>query len=272
MALQGLFVGHQPVLVSLALAHVAQEADEELGATLLSLANREIQRKGASVLSAPDHRPANADDPPLACLAIMSQIAIVSFMIGRRHQDLDVLAEHLPCGKAEHRFASRVEHANRAQGIDDNHAVDRGFDDRAMLCFAIAQLLLDPRTLGDVANHRDENLSLLKLKCADREFHGKLGVVLAQTRERPGRAGRLAAFAGPTRGGMSFESLSKRFDDEDLGVPADDFAALVAEHPLAGLVEQQDPVVVVDQDDAIDDGVGDGPQRRTAIALEYSYL
>src|SRR5579863_8366476 len=70
------------------------EIADEAGKTALSicpqLADRQMHRKGRTVLALPGHHPADADDAPLAGALIALHIAVVTAEIRLRHQSVDV--------------------------------------------------------------------------------------------------------------------------------------------------------------------------------------
>jgi hypothetical protein len=72
---------------------------------------------------------------------------IVLILARRRHQHFDILAGNLRRTIAEQSFARRVEHRNRAGGIDQDYATDRCIDYGAQPVFTITEmwqrLLLD---------------------------------------------------------------------------------------------------------------------------------
>ena len=85
----------QPRLGLLPLGQVADEAGEEALVARAHLADRKLHREGRAVLALADHDAADADDAPLAGRQVAREIAVVALAVGRRHQHLDVLADHL---------------------------------------------------------------------------------------------------------------------------------------------------------------------------------
>ena len=59
-----------------------------------------------------------------------AEIRVVFLVIRRRHQHLDVAADHLGLGIAEQPLGAAIERLDRARGIDHDDAVDRSIDDR----------------------------------------------------------------------------------------------------------------------------------------------
>ena len=59
------------------------------------LADRQMQRKGGPVLSPAGHLASDADDFRHARGEVVGHVPIVLFVVRRRHQQVDVLADHL---------------------------------------------------------------------------------------------------------------------------------------------------------------------------------
>ena len=80
---------------------------------------------------------------------------------------------------AEQLFAGRVEHQIGAGGVDQDHAVDHGIDDRVQPRRAFAQGLFSAFALGQVADDADEERSPGLVRLADRKLHREGRSVLA---------------------------------------------------------------------------------------------
>src|SRR3974390_1768360 len=88
---------------------VADEASEKTLLCGLHLADAELERKGRAILALADHHAADADDAPLAGCLVAIEIGVVTFAIWRRHQNLDVLAEHFGGVITEQTLGCRAE-------------------------------------------------------------------------------------------------------------------------------------------------------------------
>ncbi len=60
------------------------------------------------------------------------------FAIGRGHEHLDVVADHLLSAVAEQTFAGRIEHEDGAGGVDQDYPVDGSIHNRVQLRFFAA--------------------------------------------------------------------------------------------------------------------------------------
>jgi hypothetical protein len=67
----------------------------------------------------------------LARHPVAGEIGIMLFMIRRRHEHLDVLAQDLFGRVSEKALTGRVVDVNRAFHVDDDDAVDSGRDQRS---------------------------------------------------------------------------------------------------------------------------------------------
>ena len=85
----------QPRFGFLPLGQIANEASKETAVAHMHFADRELHRESRAVAALADHDAADADDSPLAGPQIATQIAVVIFAIGRRHQELDVFSDHV---------------------------------------------------------------------------------------------------------------------------------------------------------------------------------
>src|SRR5436305_1611453 len=85
----------QPQLGALLVRQVADEAGEDPAVGAVSLPDRQLHRELGAVLALPDDDAADADDPSLAGLEIMTDVAIVPRPVVAGHQQADVAAEDL---------------------------------------------------------------------------------------------------------------------------------------------------------------------------------
>ena len=109
-----------------------QDADEDRRSLiLLGFADRKMHREGRSVLAPAEDLAADADDLAFAGTVIIRKITVMGVAIERRHQDLDVLSDHLVGRILEQLLASRVQHQHAALRVDQDDSIDGGFDDGA---------------------------------------------------------------------------------------------------------------------------------------------
>ena len=140
---------------------IVQDAGEVLLAVDLELAHRQVQRELLAVAAQPGDGAADADDPALAGLEVMPDVAVVLRSIGLGHQHADVLAEHVGFAVTEHLLGGMVERLDAAARIDHDDAVDGRVDHRAPACVGNAQRV-DGRLVSRRARntHRGVSLSL----------------------------------------------------------------------------------------------------------------
>ncbi len=110
---------------------VADEAGERVAVAAADLADGELDGKGAAVAVAGDDGAADADDALLAGGEVAREVAVVLGMVGLGHQQIDVSAEHLFGGVAEHALGGGAEAVDDARGVDGNDGVGRRIDHRA---------------------------------------------------------------------------------------------------------------------------------------------
>ena len=67
---------------------------------------------------------------------VAREVAVVRLAVGRRHQHLDVLADHLGRGVAEQPLGRRAERTHDAVLVDDDHRVGDGVEDRLQMGLA----------------------------------------------------------------------------------------------------------------------------------------
>src|SRR5271166_3378607 len=84
----------KPRLGPLTLCQIANEAGEEALIARPHLSDRKLHRKSRAVPALADDHPADSDDSPLSGLQIPLEITIVTFPVGRGHQELDVFSEY----------------------------------------------------------------------------------------------------------------------------------------------------------------------------------
>ena len=103
----------QARLGALPFGEVADEAGEKALVVGAHLADRELHREGRAILALADHHAPDADDAGFVGAQIAREIAVVFVTVGRRHHDLDVLADHLGRGIAEQALGRRAERLDR---------------------------------------------------------------------------------------------------------------------------------------------------------------
>ena len=118
------------------LGDVVEKPGEEPPLIELDFADRQTRRERGAVLAPADHDATDADDAPLAGLAVARQVGVVGFPMGRGHQHLDVLAHQLGAGIAEEAFRRRVDRIDDAALVDDDDGVWGGPGDRAQAFLA----------------------------------------------------------------------------------------------------------------------------------------
>ena len=104
------------------------------------LSHRQMQRKRGAVPPQAGDLAARADDLLHAGREIPCEIGVVFLVIRRRHQHVDVPADHFALLVAEQPFGRRVERFDAAVRVDDDDAVDGGVDDRPPARLAGPQL------------------------------------------------------------------------------------------------------------------------------------
>src|SRR5262245_40526343 len=107
----------------LPLGEIANKAGEIALLNGFHLADAELERESRAVLALADRDPADADDAPLACQLIAIEIRVVAFTIWRRHENPDVLADHVGRAVAEQPLRRRAEGLHDAMLVDDDHSL-----------------------------------------------------------------------------------------------------------------------------------------------------
>ena len=147
----------QPLLELGAARQVVKDAGEVLLAVDLELADRQVQREVLAVAPQRGDGAADADDLPLAGAQVMLDIAVVLRAVRLRHQQADVLAEHVGFAIAEHALGRGVEGLDAAGRIDHDDAVDGGVDDGAPARVGDAQCVDAARSSPEA--HRAQSTS-----------------------------------------------------------------------------------------------------------------
>ena len=98
-----------------------------------------MERERRAVTATAGHFAANPDDLRHASLEISREVPVVFLVIGRRHQHLDVAADHLQRSVAEQALGPAIERLDPPFGIDHDDAVDGRVDNRPPTQFARAK-------------------------------------------------------------------------------------------------------------------------------------
>ena len=85
--------------------------------------------KRRPVLAAGDDLPADADDSPLAGPDVTAEVLVVLLLVRRRHEQLDVAADHLGRGEPEQPLGRRVERLDDASFVDGDEGIDGRVED-----------------------------------------------------------------------------------------------------------------------------------------------
>ena len=143
----------QPLLGLLPFGEVAHETGEEVALAGARLADRQLHRESRTVAAQADDDPAAPDDAPLAGHCIALQIGVMLLVIGRGHQNADILADDLVGAIAEQTLGGDAEGPDDPSGVDDDHRIGHRIENGAQMRFALHQRLLRPLRGGDVAGH-----------------------------------------------------------------------------------------------------------------------
>jgi len=83
------------------------------------------------ILAPADNLAADADDLSLMGIVVVGQIAVMLFMVGCRHQQLDIAAGDLRGRIYEQSFARLIVNLDHSAGVDDDDAIHRRRDQGA---------------------------------------------------------------------------------------------------------------------------------------------
>ena len=131
------------------------------------------------------------------------------------------------------------------------------------LRLAPAQRLLGVAAHRDVADEADEARRLGALHAPDRQLGGELAAVapLGDQLAADADDARLAGLDVVAQ--VVFVLRAVRLGQQDVDLQADDFLLVVAEHALAGVIQQLDAALVIEQHDRVD--------RRIEYSLEFPF-
>ncbi len=126
------------------------------------------------------------------------------------------------------------------------------------LRFTAAQRLLGVAPHGDVANETHESRRLGAPHPADRQFRGELAAVAALGEELPADADDARLTGLYIAAQVVFVLRAVGLGQQDVDLQADHLLLVVAEHALAGVVEQLDAPLVIEEHDRIDRSIQHG--------------
>ena len=108
---------------------------------------------------------------------------------------------------------------------------------------------------GDVADEADEARRIGALHATDGQLGGEFAAIAALRQQLATDAddARLAGLDVVPQVVVVLRAI--RLGQQDVDLQPDDFLFVVAEHPLAGMVEQLDAALVIEQHDCIDRGI-----------------
>src|SRR4029079_3110630 len=99
-----------------------------------------MKREDRSVAAAAADFTADAYDVCLSGGEIPRQVAVVFFVVRRRHQDVDVLTDDLGRRIPKQAFSSAIEGFDAGAVVDDNDPVDGRIDHRAKAFVRVLQV------------------------------------------------------------------------------------------------------------------------------------
>src|SRR5512135_1688902 len=120
----------------LALGQITDEASEKTPVTGFHLADSQLHWKSRAILALADHNATNANDPALARHPVAFEVTIMTFTVGCRHQDFDVLPERLDHAVAEQPLGGAAERLYSAMLVDDDHCFRHGVENRLQMRLA----------------------------------------------------------------------------------------------------------------------------------------
>ncbi len=101
------------------LSNVANETGEESPLANPSFSDQELHRKRGAVVTAAHYDAPGADDSLLSRRLITSDIVVMFIVIGRGHENFDILSDDL------RRFITEKARSGRTEGFNDPLIVDR---------------------------------------------------------------------------------------------------------------------------------------------------
>ena len=171
----------QPLLGRLTLGQVAHKPGVGPPSGRVYLANRQLHRKRRAVLARSHHHPAPPDHALLAGGGIARQVGVMLLLIGRGHQNTDVLTHHLVRGVAEQPLRRGAERLNDSTIVDDDHRVRNGAQHGPQMRLPRLQFGLRPFHRGDITRHfgrADQSPGIIPYR-GDRQRHVDDRTILA---------------------------------------------------------------------------------------------
>src|SRR6185369_14130237 len=126
-----------------ALREVMNEAGENPLPGDPRFTHRELDWKGVAVSVPGCPHPHDPDDHTSAGFAIILQVAVMPFTVGRRHEHRNVLANNFRLGVAEHFFRSGTERKDDTDLIDQHHGVGNSCEDGSKMLLAARPALIE---------------------------------------------------------------------------------------------------------------------------------
>src|SRR5262249_29578444 len=197
---------------------------------------------------------------------VVGDVAVMFVPIRFRHQHLDVLANDLIRGITEYSFGRRIEHQYGTATVDQDHPVNRGFEQGTYPPRAFAQRPFGRFAFGDVADDADEDRPAFLLGLADGKVHRKGRAVLAAADDFAADADDLGLAGVEVAFDVAVVLAPIGFGHQHLDVLADDLVGGIPEQLLARRIEHQHRAVRVDQDRSIDGSFKQGLHARRAFA------
>lgn len=115
----------QMLLGLLALAEIADDAGE-IQLAVVQLAHGNIRRKQTAVLAPPDDFPAFADDVGFAGAQITLEITTMPLLMGRRHEQADILPQQFLWRITEQPGRGRIDRLDDAVPVNGDHGIGDG--------------------------------------------------------------------------------------------------------------------------------------------------
>jgi hypothetical protein len=130
----------QASLGFLALTDIPYESREKTPLGQVDLAYRQIHRKHGSILSLPNHFPANADNFRLPRSHVIGHVTVMFLPVRRRHQQTDILPDYLLGLETKHLFRSRIHGLHGPVFVDGDDGLDRRLQNGPQTLRGIAQV------------------------------------------------------------------------------------------------------------------------------------
>ena len=116
-----------------AVAQIMDHAGEIAPAVGGEFTDRQVQRKGGTVLAPATHLASNADDLLDAGRLVIAEVAIMLRLVGLRHEHLHIQADQLRRVVAEQAFGRRVDALDQPAVVDGEDGGDGRFQNPPQL-------------------------------------------------------------------------------------------------------------------------------------------